>query len=114
MADRTLFQKIIDGDIPADKVHEDDRCIAIRDINPQAPEHILIIPKKPIARLDQTTEEDAALLGHLLLVVRQLGRHEAFRKGYRVVINSGPDGGESVPHLHIHLLGGRPLTWPPG
>ena len=112
---KTIFQKIIDREIPAKIAHEDDRCIAIHDVNPQAPVHVLIIPKKNIARVGEATPTDQALLGHLLLtaatVAKKLGVAES---GYRLVINNGRDGGESVPHLHVHLLGQRPLAWPPG
>jgi histidine triad (HIT) family protein len=112
---KTIFQKIIDHEIPAKLAHEDDLCIAIHDINPQAPVHVLIIPKKHIARLGEATAADQALLGHLLLtaaaLAKKLGVSES---GYRLVINNGRDGGESVPHLHVHLLGQRPLAWPPG
>lgn len=114
MADKTLFEKIADGEISADMVHEDDRCFAIRDINPQAPVHVLIIPRKPLPRVALAEEGDRDLLGHLLLTAAGLARQLKLDSGYRVVINNGPDGGESVPHLHVHLLGGRPLTWPPG
>ena len=112
---KTIFQKIIDREIPAKLVHEDERCIAIHDVNPQAPVHVLIIPKKGLTRVGKATAADQALLGHLLLtaaaVAKKLGLAES---GYRLVINNGRDGGESVPHLHVHLLGGRPLAWPPG
>jgi histidine triad (HIT) family protein len=111
----TLFQKIIAKEIPAKLAHEDEHCIAIHDINPQAPVHVLVIPKKPIPRIAAATAADQALLGHLLLtasvLARKLGISES---GYRIVINSGPNGGETVPHLHVHLLGQRPLGWPPG
>ena len=110
----TIFQKIIDRQIPADIVFEDDQCLAFRDIHPQAPTHVLIIPRKPIPSLAQATDEDRALLGHLLLVARNLAVQLQVPNGYRTVINCGPDGGQSVDHLHIHLLGGRPLSWPPG
>jgi histidine triad (HIT) family protein len=112
---KTIFQKIIDREIPVKPVYEDELCIAINDINPQAPVHVLIVPKKLIARVNEATAADQALLGHLLLtaasVARQLGVADS---GYRLVINNGPDGGESVPHLHVHLLAKRPLAWPPG
>ncbi len=112
---KTIFQKIIDHEIPAKLAHEDDLCIALHDVNPQAPVHVLIIPKKPITRIGEATLADQALLGHLLLtaatVAKKLGLAES---GYRLVINNGRDGGESVPHLHVHLLGQRPLAWPPG
>jgi len=111
----TLFEKIIARQIPAKIAHEDELCIAIHDISPQAPVHVLVIPKKPIARVGVATTDDQAVLGHLLLtagnLARKLGVSES---GYRLVINSGADGGETVPHLHVHLLGQRPLAWPPG
>lgn len=111
----TIFEKIIAREIPADIVHEDDSCIAFRDINPQAPVHILIIPKKAIPRIGEAAAEDANLLGSLLLTAAEVARKESLAAdGYRLVINNGRNGGESVPHLHVHLLGGRPLKWPPG
>lgn len=111
----TLFEKIIAREIPADIVNEDDFCIVLRDINPQAPVHLLVIPKKPIPRVGEAGVEDQALLGHLLLVASRTAKdHGLAENGYRVVINNGRDGGESVPHLHVHVLGGRPLLWPPG
>ncbi|MSU40536.1 MAG: histidine triad nucleotide-binding protein [Pedosphaera sp.] len=111
----TLFEKIIARQIPADIIHEDAQAIAFRDIHPQAPAHILVIPKKPIARIAQAQEEDAALLGHLLLTARTVAAQCGLAQtGYRLVINNGADGGESVPHLHIHILGGRQMNWPPG
>lgn len=111
----TLFEKIIAREIPAEVLHEDDQCIAIADINPQAPVHFLVIPKKPLGRLAKASEEDAPLLGHLLLTAAGLAAGRGIAEsGYRVVINNGRDGGESVPHLHVHVLGGRPLHWPPG
>ncbi len=115
MADKTLFQKICDKEIPANIVHEDDVCVAFRDISPQAPVHILIVPRKPIPRIAAATAEDAATLGHLLLTAGEIARSEGIADtGFRVAINNGPHGGETVPHLHVHLLGGRPLQWPPG
>jgi histidine triad (HIT) family protein len=112
---KTLFQKIIDREIPAKPVHEDDLCIAIHDINPQAPVHVLVIPKKLIPRVGLATPADQSLLGHLLLTAAALAKKLGVAEsGYRLVINNGPDGGESVPHLHVHLLGQRPLAWPPG
>ena len=111
---KTLFQKIADREIPADLVHEDDRCVAFRDINPQAPTHILIVPRKPIPGLSDLEDGDAALIGHLFVVARRLADQEGLGGGYRTVVNNGPDGGQSVDHLHVHLLGGRKLTWPPG
>jgi histidine triad (HIT) family protein len=110
----TLFEKIIAGEIPAEIAHEDDLAFAIYDINPQAPVHILVIPKKPLPRVGEADQSDKDLLGHLLLVASELARKENMESGYRIVINNGPDGGESVPHLHVHLLGGRKMTWPPG
>jgi histidine triad (HIT) family protein len=115
MADRTLFEKIAAREIPADIVHEDDRCIAFRDISPQAPHHLLVIPREPVPRLGLAGECHEALLGHLLLTAAQVARAEGIAdSGYRIVINNGPDGGEAVPHLHVHLLGGRQMEWPPG
>ncbi len=113
-AGKTLFQRIIDREIPADIVHEDDVSLAFRDINPQAPTHILIVPKKPIPGLATVEDADAATLGHLLTVARKLAEKNGLSNGYRVVINNGSDGGQTVDHLHVHLLGGRRLTWPPG
>lgn len=111
----TLFEKIIARDIPADIVFEDDQCLAFRDISPQAPVHILIIPKNPVARIGAAQADDQSLLGHLLLTAADIARRENIAPdGYRLVINNGPHGGETVPHLHIHLLGGRTLVWPPG
>jgi histidine triad (HIT) family protein len=112
---KTIFQKIIDREIPAKLAHEDEHCIAIHDINPQAPVHVLVIPKKLIPRVGEASTPDQPVLGHLLLtaaaLAKQLGVAES---GYRIVINNGRDGGETVPHLHVHLLGKRPLAWPPG
>jgi len=111
----TLFEKICAREIPATIVFEDDRCIAFRDISPQAPIHILIIPRKAIPRVDAAAAEDETLLGHLLLTAAAVARSEGIaQSGYRLVINNGRDGGEAVPHLHVHLLGGRALSWPPG
>lgn len=115
MPDKTLFQKIADKEIPADIVHEDDLCVAFRDISPEAPVHILIVPRKPVPRVAAADTEDASLLGHLLLTAARVARSEGIDgTGFRLVINNGPHGGESVPHLHIHLLGGRQLRWPSG
>jgi len=111
----TLFEKIIAREIPADIVHEDDVCIAFRDISPQAPTHILVVPKKVIPRVGEATAEDKEILGHLLLTVGKITQDEEIaQSGFRVAINHGPHGGETVPHLHVHVLGGRPLEWPPG
>ena len=112
---QTLFERIIAREIPADVVYEDDRVLAFRDIQPQAPVHILVIPKKTIPRIAAAAESDKDLLGHLLLQARSIAEKLGLSEtGYRLVINNGPDGGESVPHLHCHLLGGRALGWPPG
>jgi len=111
----TLFQRIAAREIPAEFLHEDDLCFAIRDIHPQAPVHVLVIPKKPIPRLAEATEEDLALLGHLLLTVQKLAMEAGVAgSGFRTVINSGADGGETVPHMHVHLLAGQPLGWATG
>ncbi|HQU47384.1 MAG: histidine triad nucleotide-binding protein [Planctomycetia bacterium 21-64-5] len=114
MSAKTIFQRIIDREVPADIVYEDDACLAFRDITPQAPTHVLLIPKKPIASFDELTDADGPLLGHMLLVIRKLAGDLALEGGYRVVANCGPAAGQSVDHLHFHLLGGRPLSWPPG
>ena len=111
---KTLFQRIIDREIPARIEHEDELCIAIHDIQPQAPVHLLIIPKRPVARISETTEADAALLGHLLVVAGRLAAKLNLSSGFRLVVNNGPDACESVPHLHVHLLAKRQMTWPPG
>ena len=110
----TIFEKIITRQISAKVIWEDESAIAFHDVDPQAPVHVLIVPKKPIPRLADATDEDAALLGKLLLVARDVARDLDLSTGYRVVINCGPDAGESVPHLHVHLLGKRALAWPPG
>lgn len=111
----TLFEKIIRREIPAEIVWENDHALAFRDINPQAPVHVLIVPKRVISRLDEATDADLELLGHLLLAAQTVAKQLAISdSGYRVVINNGRDAGETVPHLHVHLLGGRPLGWPPG
>jgi histidine triad (HIT) family protein len=112
---KTLFEKIVAREIPAEIVYEDAQVLAFKDIKPQAPVHALIVPKKPIARVAEACPEDQALLGHLLLkaavVAEKMGLKET---GYRLVFNNGRNGGEAVPHLHCHILGGRPLHWPPG
>jgi histidine triad (HIT) family protein len=111
----TLFERIAAGEIPADIVRNDEDILAIRDINPQAPVHILVIPQRVIPRIGQARDNDATILGKLLLAARDIAKQEGLdESGYRLVINHGPHAGESVPHLHIHLLGGRPLDWPPG
>ena len=110
----TIFEKIIARQIPAEIIWEDDDVVAFHDVNPQAPVHVLIVPKKVVPRLADASESDRALLGKLLLVARDLAKKLDLSSGYRVVINCGPDAGESVPHLHVHLLGKRALAWPPG
>jgi histidine triad (HIT) family protein len=110
----TIFEKIIAGQIPAKIIWEDEDAVAFHDVNPQAPVHVLIVPKKVVPRLADAKDEERSLLGKLLLVARDLAKKLELSNGYRVVINSGPDAGESVPHLHVHLLGKRALAWPPG
>ena len=110
----TIFSKIIRKEIPADIVFEDDLCLAFRDVNPQAPTHILIIPKRPIPKLAEATDEDQALLGHLLLKTRDIATDLGLGDAYRIAINNGEGAGQTVFHLHLHLLAGRPFSWPPG
>ena len=111
----TIFEKIAAREIPARIVHEDDDLIAFHDVNPGAPVHVLVVPKRVIPRIAEATESDQALLGKLLLATRIVAEKlDLLSSGYRVVINNGPDAGESVPHLHVHVLGKRPLAWPPG
>ncbi|MGQ0602982.1 MAG: HIT domain-containing protein [Anaerolineales bacterium] len=115
MSNPTLFTRIINGEIPAKIVYRDEHLIAIRDINPQAPTHILIIPIQPIPSIVEVEAADEALLGRLLLAARKIAEQEGLAEnGYRLVVNNGGHGGQTVPHLHIHLLGGRQMTWPPG
>lgn len=114
MADKTLFEKIIAREIPAKIAFEDDRALAFYDIAPQAPVHILVVPKKPIPRIGEAVPADETVLGHLLLVAARLGNELDGGNGFRLVINNGKNGGEAVPHLHVHLLAGRPMAWPPG
>jgi histidine triad (HIT) family protein len=109
-----IFLKVLDKSIPAKIAYEDDLCLAFHDIRPQAPTHVLIIPRKVIATLDHATPEDEQLLGHLQLVAVKLAKQLGLTNGYRLVINCNEDGGQTVPHLHVHLLGGREMTWPPG
>jgi histidine triad (HIT) family protein len=111
---KTLFERIAAKEIPADLVYEDEHVIAFRDLHPQAPTHILIVPRKPIPRIAEATPADHAVLGHLLLKAAEVAKQAGLTNGYRLVINNGPDGGESVPHLHCHILGGRHMAWPPG
>lgn len=110
----TVFAKIIRREIPADIVYEDDRCLAFRDANPQAPVHILVIPKRPIARLVDAGEDDGALLGHLLLAANKVAADQGISEAFRVAINNGAGSGQTVFHLHLHVLGGRSFAWPPG
>ncbi|KAM8851711.1 adenosine 5'-monophosphoramidase HINT1 [Synchiropus picturatus] len=110
----TIFGKIIRKEIPADFVHEDDLCVAFRDVSPQAPTHILVVPRKPVVGLSKAEDCDAALLGHLLIVAKKCAEKAGLADGYRIVINDGPNGGQSVYHIHIHVLGGRQMQWPPG
>jgi histidine triad (HIT) family protein len=112
---KTLFEKIIAREIPADIVYEDELVLAFRDINPKAPVHVLIIPKQPIPRIAEAKHEDQQVLGYLLLKAAEVaGKLGLTPSGFRLVFNNGPDSGEAVPHLHCHILGGRPLGWPPG
>ena len=112
---KTLFEKIIAREVPADIVYEDDMVLAFRDINPKAPAHVLIIPKKPIPRIAEAKPEDQQVLGYLMLKAAEVaGKLGLTQSGFRLVFNNGPDAGEAVPHLHCHILGGRPLGWPPG
>jgi histidine triad (HIT) family protein len=112
---KTLFEKIIDREIPANIVYEDDKVIAFRDVKPQAPTHILIVPKKTIPRIADAIPEDHQVLGHLLIKAAQIAKDAGLaNSGFRLVINNGPDAGESVPHLHCHIMGGRSMAWPPG
>lgn len=115
--EKTIFQRIIDREIPAEILFEDEFCLAFRDISPQAPVHVLVVPKTVIPRVGEAIPDDAELLGRLLLVAGRIAEAEdihSVEKGFRIVINHGKDGGETVPHLHVHLLGGRALAWPPG
>lgn len=109
----TIFSKILAGEIPADIVHEDELCIAFRDVNPQAPVHIQLIPRKPIPKLSDATAEDSALLGHLMRVAPQIAEQQGLT-AFRLVVNNGAEVGQSVFHLHLHIIGGRSLGWPPG
>lgn len=114
MTDKTLFEKIIDREIPADIVYEDDLCIAFRDINPQAPMHVLVCPKKPIPRVVDASADDAALLGHLLVKAGEIATAEGHGEAFRLAVNNGAEVGQSVFHVHVHVLAGRRFTWPPG
>lgn len=111
---KTIFKRIIDKEIPASIVYEDDDLLAFNDVNPQAPVHILVIPKKEIPSIAEAGDDDGPLLGRLILKIRDLARQMGLENGYRVVVNTGADGGQTVPHLHFHLMGKRHLAWPPG
>jgi histidine triad (HIT) family protein len=114
VAEKTLFQKIMDREEPGDILYEDDQCVALRVINPQAPTHVLIVPRKPIPTLDALTEDDEALVGHLFLIAQKVAAEEGLSDGYRTVFNNGPDARQTVDHIHLHLIGGREMSWPPG
>lgn len=111
---KTLFEKIIDKELPATIVYEDEHCVAFRDINPGAPTHVLLVPRKPIAKLSDATPADQALLGHLMLAAAKVAAQLGVGDAFRLAINNGADAGQSVFHLHLHILGGRPFKWPPG
>ena len=111
---KTLFEKIAAREIPGEIVYEDDKVFAFRDIKPGTPIHVLIVPRKPIPRIAEAQPEDHQVLGHLLLKAAEVAKKLGLTNGYRLIINNGPDAGESVPHLHMHIMGGRPMSWPPG
>ncbi|KAH3870094.1 adenosine 5'-monophosphoramidase HINT1-like [Dreissena polymorpha] len=110
----TIFGKILRREIPTPYIYEDDKCVAFMDISPQAPTHFLVIPRKPIQCLDEAQDEDETLLGHLLLVAKKVAKEQGLDNGYRVVMNNGADGAQSVFHIHLHVMGGRQMEWPPG
>lgn len=113
--DNCLFCRIVAGEVPAEVVHKDERCVAIRDLNPQAPTHVLIIPREHMESLNDVSQRDETLLGHLLRIAARIANDEGHAEsGYRTVINTGPGAGQTVFHLHVHALGGRTMTWPPG
>ena len=112
--EKTLFQKIIDREEPGEILYEDDQCVGLRDINPQAPTHVLIVPRKPIPTLDDLSEQDEPLVGHLFLVAQKVAADEGLKNGYRTVFNNGSDANQTVAHIHLHLIGGRRMFWPPG
>ena len=114
MSEKTIFKKIIDGEIPADIIYEDEHCLAFHDIAPKAPTHVLVIPRREIPSVAHIEDGDAELIGHMWRVLRDLAVQLGLDSGYRVVVNCGPDGGQEVDHLHYHLLGGRQMNWPPG
>lgn len=110
---KTLFEKILDEEIPAKIIYRDEFCAAINDINPQAPTHVLLFPIKPIASIDALSEEDSHIVSHLMLTVAKIAKQQGLQDGYRAVINNGKLAGQTIAHLHIHILGGKPLSWPP-
>lgn len=114
MSEKTIFKKIIDGEIAADIILQNEHCLAFRDISPQAPEHVLVIPKKEVVNVASLADEDRELAGHLLIMVRDVAAKLGLENGYRVIANCGRDGGQSVDHLHFHVMGGRSMKWPPG
>ncbi|XP_064388039.1 adenosine 5'-monophosphoramidase HINT1-like [Halichondria panicea] len=114
MADETVFAKILRKAIPCDFIYEDDKCVAFKDMNPQAPSHFLVIPRKPIPQLSKAEDSDAEILGHLMVVARKVAAEQGLENGFRVVVNDGSDGGQEVFHLHLHVMGGRKMDWPPG
>lgn len=115
MTEKTLFTRIIEGEIPAQFVHRDEHCVVIRDIQPQAPTHLLVIPIEPLPGIQSASAAHAQLLGHLMVVAREVAAAEGLTEGgFRLVVNAGADAGQAVPHLHIHVLGGRSMGWPPG
>ena len=114
MAEKTIFKRIIDREIPAKIVYEDEHCLAFEDIHPAAPTHLIVIPKKEIASVDDANPEDEAILGHLFVAMRAIAAKLGLQSGYRVVTNCGPDAGQEVMHIHFHLLAGRKFRWPPG
>ncbi|MGE3772853.1 MAG: histidine triad nucleotide-binding protein [Gammaproteobacteria bacterium] len=114
MSEKTLFTRIIEREIPADVIYEDEHCVAFRDINPQAPFHALVVPRKPIAKLADATAEDAALLGKLLLCAAEVARRHGYGDAFRLAVNNGAAVGQTVFHLHVHVLAGRGFSWPPG
>jgi histidine triad (HIT) family protein len=114
MAEKTIFKRIIDREIPAKIVYEDELCLAFEDVHPMAPTHLLIIPKKELRSVDDISQADEALIGHMFSVIKALAKKVGVSNGYRVVTNCGPDSGQEVMHLHFHLLAGRKMTWPPG
>jgi len=110
----TIFGKILRGEIPTTFIYEDDQCVAFKDVSPQAPTHFLVIPRKPLPTLDDASDEDEKLLGHLMLVARKVAAEQGLENGYRLVVNNKADGAQSVFHLHLHVMGGRQMSWPPG